>query len=576
MKNTRILLPGRGLGLLVFCLPGLAQVPLSDPLPDIPFGPNTVKLEDAVQGRSFPLDVADPADGSGRLLFNQNDNRTYIFENGAVLPTPFLELPQVNMFNGSAMSGIAIHPDFAADELAGLGGRVYIAMTEDPGSGPADFGIATGEVHQSVLYEVRASAADPNVADPGSIRALLRINEASTIHNIGDVAFGTDGYLYISKGDDESGGQDTTTVHGTVLRIDVDRSPANPLAANGEYAIPADNPFVGDVSGLDEIWAFGFRNPWQMGLDRATGDVWVADIGERDVEEVDRVVLAADGSAQNFGWPEKEGSFRYLGNGVTDDLSGLPAGFVSVDPIGEYDHGENDNSITGGVLYRGAALPWLVGQYVFGDWISGRLFQLDPATGAIRRIAYDPSGADIHGQPPYTGGNPAEGIIAVREDAQGELLVVVTQRNLSNSGRIVRVLPAECGFNSRCISSVNSSGSAATIQATGSASVQANDLGLAATSVPAGVTGLFFYGSAAVEIPFGDGYRCAGGQVVRVYPVVTSDASGLLTTSIDNQIPRHMALQDGATRHFQAWFRDGAAGGAGFNLSNALTARFCR
>lgn len=551
---------------------------LSDPLPDIPFGPHTVRLEDVLQGRLFPLDVAEAPDGTGRLFVNQNDGSTYVLQDGNVLPTPFLALDRTYMFNGSALAGVAFHPDFAADELAGIGGRVYVSMTDDPGTGPADFGIASGEVHQSVVYEVRVSATDPNVADPTSLRALVRINEVSTIHNVADIAFGPDGYLYIAKGDDQMGGQDTTDVHGKILRIDVDRCPGNPLSANGEYAIPADNPFVGDIAGLDEVWAYGFRNPWRMGFDRTTGELFVADIGERDIEEVNRIALAADGAAQNYGWPEMEGSFRYLGpgNGVTDDLSGLPSGFDAVDPVGEYDHGQVDNSISGGVVYRGSALPELVGQFIFADWISGSLFQLDLASGTIQRIAIDPNGAQIHGQPPFASGDPAEGVIAVREDTAGELLLVVAQRNLSETGRIVRVLPATCLAETSCASTVNSTGSAATLQLAGSASLAANDLELVAGPVPSGVPGLFFYGNQPLQAPFGDGVRCAGGQVVRIFPIAVADGSGQLTTALDNGDPRHAGLRAGVTRYFQAWFRDAPAGAAGFNLSSGLEVRFCR
>ena len=147
------------------------------------------------------------------------------------------------MTNGSAMSSIVFHPDFAADEAAGVGGRIYVMMTEPPVSGTADLGGSAGEVQQSVLYELRPSATEPDSEDPAARRELLRINENSTIHNLDDLAFRPDGTLVVTKGDDQTGGQDTLTIHGTVLRIVVDGRPGNALSANGQYWISADNPF---------------------------------------------------------------------------------------------------------------------------------------------------------------------------------------------------------------------------------------------------------------------------------------------------------------------------------------------
>jgi GNAT superfamily N-acetyltransferase len=152
-----------------------------------------------------------------------------------------------------------------------------------------------------------------------------------------------------------SGGTDLTTIHGTVLRIDVDFAPGNALSANGEYAIPADNPFTGaGPAALDEIWAHGFRNPCRISMDG--NDVWVADVGESVIEEIDRVVAGG-----HQGWHLKAGSFAYLGAAaVSDDLSDLPPGGHS-DPVGDYDHDQLNLSVSGGVVYRGAALPHLYG-----------------------------------------------------------------------------------------------------------------------------------------------------------------------------------------------------------------------
>ena len=418
----------RCLALALLALP--AGTPLGDPLPDVPEGPHGLRLETVVDGLVFPTDVAPAPDGSDRLFITLVHGYVVVVEDGVLLPTPFADLSALHhQTNGSAMAGLAFHPDFATN------GLLYVVMTENEDPALADFGVLSGVAQQSVLYELQAQAAYPaagaNLEDVGARRELLRINEDSTIHNLDDLAFGPDGYLYLSKGDDETGGSDLTTIHGTVLRLDVDRKPGNALSANGEYAIPTDNPFVGAGGGvLPEIFAYGFRNPWRLGFDRATGELWVADVGQADVEEVNRVVAGG-----HHGWDDKEGSFATVGGGgVTDDLSGLPP-VTFVDPVGQYDHDENDRSITGGVLYRGLRHPELAGRYVFADWISGRVFQMHPATGALFTVPLDPTGETVNGQ---LSGDPFEGVISVAEGVGGELLFVVTQRNFTATGRLLR------------------------------------------------------------------------------------------------------------------------------------------
>ena len=157
-------------------------------------------------------------------------------------------------------------------------------------------------------------------------------------------------------------------------------------AGNGRYSIPADNPFVDNAEGkLEEIYAYGFRNAWRMSFDRVGGALYVADIGEDNIEEIN--IVQPGGYC---GWINKEGSFVFLGfpnpTSVSDDFSLLPPGFDGIDPDAQYDHTEGDRSITGGFVYRGSRIPSLVGHYVFGDWVSGRLFNLDPMTREIQEI----------------------------------------------------------------------------------------------------------------------------------------------------------------------------------------------
>jgi hypothetical protein len=338
---------------------------------------------------------------------------------------PFLDISSTTVSNGgSALASIALHPEFSLINSPGEG-LLYTVSQEAPSSGVADFGSFASVKHQSVVYEWKVSAANPDVVDMGSRREILRIDEGSTAHNINDLAFGPDGYFYIAKGDDDFNTsiiRDGTNIHGSILRLDVDDT-----SGNGRYSIPPDNPFVapGDAR-IDELYAYGFRNPWRIHFNPLAGSLLVADIGEDDIEEINIV------AAGNYhGWIDKEGSFAFLGFnvGVTDDLSDLPPGFDGVDPVAEYDHTEGDRSITGGLVYRGSLFPELIGHYVFGDYVSGRLMHIDPVTGLIKEILIDSNGSQI----------PA-GIIGFGETGAGEILLVVTEQNLDPTGRILSLV----------------------------------------------------------------------------------------------------------------------------------------
>jgi hypothetical protein len=242
--------------------------------------------------------------------------------------------------------------------------------------------------HQSVIAEWRIDSANPNRIDPASRREILRIDKPQSNHNGGTMRFGADGFLYFTVGDggaaDDQGaghspggnGQDKSNILGKIVRIDVNAR----TSPNGQYGVPGDNPFVGQAGVVQEIFAYGLRNPYTFSVDRQTGELYVADVGQNDVEEIDRIVKGG-----NFGWPIKEGSFFFDPNGTgegfvtTAPVVAVPSDLV--DPIAQYDHDEGTAVISGGV-YRGAALPGLAGKYIFGDWgkfsaATGRLFYLD-------------------------------------------------------------------------------------------------------------------------------------------------------------------------------------------------------
>ena len=368
---------------------------LTDPIPEsIPLGNVVVELETVVDGLAAPLGAAFPDDGTGRMFVYDQAGTVTVIENGVPLGTPFLNVTSRLVSLGVAgpgsydergLLGFALHPSF------GSVSKVY-TYTSEPVAGSADFNLSISSTfdHQSVIAEWTVDNGNPNIIDVSTRRELLRIDEPQFNHNGGALRFGADGYLYISLGDggeaDDEGdghgtdgnGQNIDTVHGSILRIDVDGGGI--LSANGSYGIPADNPFVG-APGVDEIYAYGFRNPYSFSFDSETGTMYVADVGQNDVEEVD--IVTAGG---NYGWRIKEGSFYFNPNGagggfVTDTpvVDPVPAGLI--DPIAEYDH-DDGISIIGGFVYHGSA-PELQDRYVLGDFgrsfaePSGRLFYLD-------------------------------------------------------------------------------------------------------------------------------------------------------------------------------------------------------
>jgi glucose/arabinose dehydrogenase len=242
--------------------------------------------------------------------------------------------------------GMAFHPNFAAN------GQVFLSYTG-------------GAVLTSIVSRFTIDAVT-GYLDPASETLILDVPQENTNHNGGNIAFGPDGYLYIGFGDGGGGGdpferaQNTNYILGSMVRLDVD--------GGFPYAIPMSNPFSGNTNCVDgrgtmpcpEIYAWGLRNPWRWSFDRQTGELWVADVGQGTWEEVNRVE-----PGMNYGWDEREGAHCYE----------PPAGcsLNNVDPITEYDHSVGQ-SITGGFVYRGTANPGLQGYYVFGDYVSGRIW----------------------------------------------------------------------------------------------------------------------------------------------------------------------------------------------------------
>lgn len=315
-----------------------------------------IDLEVFATGFDKPIDIQNA--GDDRLFIAQQSGLIRILNaDGTINPTPFMDL--TNIINDSGFEegllGLAIHPDYTTN------GLFFLNYTET---------IAGNDF--STIARAQVSASDPNVADPNSLTPLITTSQPFSNHNGGCLQFGPDGYLYISWGDGGSGGdpgnrsQSLTTLLGKILRIDVDNTDTGL-----NYGIPADNPFVDDPNALNEIWAYGIRNAWKFSFDSATDDLWIADVGQNAIEEINRVSAASTGG-ENYGWRCYEGDAPF-------NTSGCPDPSTLVFPVAQYTHtgnGLSKCSITGGYVYRGTLYPNMVGSYVFADWCSTEMATL--------------------------------------------------------------------------------------------------------------------------------------------------------------------------------------------------------
>src|SRR5438034_1281740 len=338
----------------------------------------TLGFESVAGSLRRPVGVANAGDGSGRLFVVEQAGRILIHDGTAVRPSPFLDVSAlVSCCGEQGLLGLAFHPHFVAN------GFLYVDYTNTAGD--------------TVIARYQVSA-DPNVADPSSAQILLTIPQPFSNHNGGQLAFGPDGFLYVGMGDGGGGGdpgnraQNLGELLGKILRIDVDG--ASP------YAIPATNPFRNTSGARPEIWAYGLRNPWRFSFDRRTGDLFIADVGQNHIEEVN-FQSAASAGGENYGWRRMEGTLCY------DPSSECNDGTLTL-PILEYDHSQGC-SITGGYRYRGARFPQLVGRYFYGDFCSGRIWGATESDQAWSSTA-------LTDTPPY--------ITSFGEDEGGELYVV--------------------------------------------------------------------------------------------------------------------------------------------------------
>ncbi len=343
-----------------------AKSPQAQPAQAITLPDVTINLDQViVSNMDHPLQVTHAGDGSNRFFVVQKGGEIGVIQDGVLQQTPFLDVSGlINLSNESGLLGLVFHPNY---ETNGYFYIYYVRLSD----------------LNTVLARYSVSSTNPNLADPNSAFTLLTVSQSFPVHKGGQLAFGPDGYLYISVGDGGgmgpdpgNNGQDITTLSGDILRIDVD--------GGSPYAIPPGNPYVG-VVGADEIWLSGFRNPWSFSFDRLTGEMYIGDVGGADWEEIDYIPAGVSGL--NLGWKCREGAHAtiFAPPECTD-------GRIFTDPIAEFPHSGGSAAVTGGFVYRGTLYPALVGRYFYADFSSGQiwsLYQTGPGTFTAPELELD-------------------------------------------------------------------------------------------------------------------------------------------------------------------------------------------
>jgi glucose/arabinose dehydrogenase len=402
-----------------------------------------IALELVARGFAAPVVLAAAPDGSGRLFVADQTGRIWILDaDGQRQEMPFLDVRRrmvdlTPTYDERGLLGFAFHPRFRDN------GRFFVYY-----SAPLREGAPEGWDHTSRLSEIRVSPMDPALADPSTERVILQVDQPQSNHNGGHIAFGPDGYLYVALGDGggandtglghpaQGNGQDTGTLLGSILRLDVD--------AGEPYGIPPDNPLVG-TDGRDEIYAYGLRNPFRMAFDTG-GDhaLFVGDVGQNLREEVN--IVSAGG---NYGWRVREGSHCFDPSAPDTSPAQCPDqgadGVPLRAPILEYSH-ETGIAVIGGIVYRGNDLTHLEGHYIFGDWSTsftnadGKIFDAvsptsDEATWSFRQFSIATTRER----------ELTSFLLSFGEDSQGELYALTSELPgpLGSTGRVYKLVPPE-------------------------------------------------------------------------------------------------------------------------------------
>lgn len=373
---------------LVFCLAAIAPAAA-----EVREAPLPVELARTFTNLKFrrPIVLTHAGDGSGRIFIAEQYGKVHVLPNdkNATTTTVFLDIEDQVTYkdqqNEEGLLGLAFHPDYEQN------GEFFIYYT------------SSQKPHLSKISRFRVSKDDPNKADPTFEEEIMRLEQPFWNHNGGTVKFGPDGYLYIGLGDGGKAndplqaGQDKSTLLGSILRIDIDRK-----EGDKNYAIPKDNPFVGEENARGEIYAYGFRNVWRLSFDPKHGVMWAADVGQDTWEEINIVVKGG-----NYGWSLREGMHKFgpKGSGPRSDL---------IEPIWEYHH-KIGKSVTGGMVYRGERVPQLVGKYLYGDYVSKKIWALD----------YDYQAEEVLANYSISPGEtPPLDIVSFGEDPAGEIYLL--------------------------------------------------------------------------------------------------------------------------------------------------------
>lgn len=348
--TTQVLTTLRFFGVIVvllLCLPTNGQSDAALHFRDSPPDAAAIQLTPVAAGFTRPIYATHAGDGSGRLFVLEQSGKIWILQDDQRTAVPFLDVSAqispaalTQRYTEQGLLGLAFHPEYASN------GSFFIKYTDHAGD--------------SVVARYQVMPGQPQLADPSSGQIIFRHNQPYANHNGGHIDFGPDGYLYIALGDGGSAndplgaGQNRQLLLGTILRLDIDSA--------FPYAIPPDNPFTNDAAALDEIWAYGLRNVWRFSFDRATGDLYLADVGQNQWEEVNFQPADSRGG-ENYGWNVYEANTIFAGGSAPNHVA----------PFFAYNHSLGC-SVTGGYVVRGNAIAALQAAYLFGDYCTGRIW----------------------------------------------------------------------------------------------------------------------------------------------------------------------------------------------------------